>query len=234
MSEISPWTIRGLALPFDEETWFAGAWESVAPCAITLGAGNVGMFFASHSQQVPWASTGRSTLRLFTDERGLWFEGELANRPGGAELLASIGSGAVDGCSVYFASELRGREGVERGEPFRRILEARVDHISLCADPAYCGTGVWRADVDEYTLPARLRSLARQWVAADRKSQREHGRAPAGMRGGAATLAAGSVPRQDVPRRSKVPASVRAILADPEMEAAFHQGLRSASSLVRR
>lgn len=89
------------------------------------------------------SKTGRGTLRIGLDARGLWYEVDLPDTNAGRDLKVSLERGDVDQSSFGFAiKEDRWTKSAD-GTPLRTILKvARLFDCSPVCQPAYPDTSV--------------------------------------------------------------------------------------------
>jgi HK97 family phage prohead protease len=162
--------IRGYALPFNQPAYLSNTLlERVMPGAFRAqladGRRPIRLQAYSHDPAEPaMASTADGTLSLFEDEDGLGFEAEYepsAHRWGWG-IVRGMVSNAGMGCSVNFSRRVKGRRA-DGGAWVDTVAVAEIDHICICADPAYRGTRAWRADVLLDNAPERVRQLAARW-----------------------------------------------------------------------
>jgi HK97 family phage prohead protease len=212
---MTSWRLAGYALPWETETAFAGAVESVARGAIAPSARNIRLLFATHDGEArAYADTARGTLRIWNDEYGLAFEADIAaTLPGASSVARAVGEGMTTGASVYF----RQMTGSER-DGRRRIVSAAIDHITITAEPAYQETAVWLDDVPIRDRPQEVRASSIEYARHGRQHR---------------TCGKFSGPGQEsepVPsvfdRSPRVPASLNRLLADPAHAAAWQASMR--------
>jgi hypothetical protein len=110
---------------------------------------------ANHERR-QWPLGRWSVLR--EDAAGLYGEGKISKTQAGDEALELIRDGALDAFSVGFQVV---REGVDRGDNARLVLEARLHEVSLVAFPAYEGA-----------VLQGVRSLTPYDPSTDREKQR--------------------------------------------------------------
>lgn len=132
-------TIVGLAAPFNTPTDivdYAGAYsEIIAPGAFKRtiaerGPAKVKLLAQHDDQSFP---IGKA-VALREDTAGLVGEFRIAQTVRGEEALALIRDGVLDGLSIGFRT-VRDQWSPDRRE--RRLLEARLDEVSLVSHPAY-------------------------------------------------------------------------------------------------
>lgn len=91
---------------------------------------------------------GAGSLKIGTDERGLWYEFEAPDTQAGRDLLVSLARGDVDQSSFAFEVRKDGQEYRERAEGDVTIAErtikkvARLHDVSPVTYPAYNDTTV--------------------------------------------------------------------------------------------
>ncbi|MFB0875337.1 MULTISPECIES: HK97 family phage prohead protease [unclassified Sphingobium] len=134
----------------------------VQPGAFRLSAATTPLIFA-HDRGLQYASTGRKTLALWQDARGLAFEARLPMNNHSAGLIAGVRDGCYDQCSVEFQNEVSHFATIE-GERVKVIESALVGEISVCPEGACNATAVWLGNVLHDDLPHRMRPLARDWA----------------------------------------------------------------------
>src|SRR4051812_31603612 len=150
--------VRGYAAPFLQVQKAHGRHEFFDPQAFDQ------MLTASEEQQPVFLNFGDhdeppicSGVTLFTDDYGLGFTAAIP-----AESWRAIKPYIVGNCqyaSVNVTDEKSQPDRDSDGGYCRRIISATIDHITLCANPVYIGTGVWPRDVVG-AMPPRLARLA--------------------------------------------------------------------------
>lgn len=150
--------IRGLACPFSSPTWVRGVLEEVVCEAFKdVDGRSVEVHAFGHGGPVIAA---RGQVRLWQNEKGLFFQASLPADVGLSSILSLVRSGA--GCSVNFdGSSWRAYEGERSGYRYRTIFDADIDHIAIAHGAAYRSTAVWlKADEQHGRLPDGLRQIA--------------------------------------------------------------------------
>lgn len=88
------------------------------------------------------------TLKLTVDDKGLWFEAELANTTQGRDLFELLQRGDLDSCSFVFICKTDSWSYGEDGIPVREISEIYSLHdVSIVTNPAYSEARVLDAEL---------------------------------------------------------------------------------------
>lgn len=138
--------IQGYAAVWNEEPLDdTRGYGAMAPGSINIANGrNIELRLGLHNSIIPYARTRDHTLSFWNDDRGLcfsaWIDGDIR---GALAMHNAIARGDISGASWGAASFADLQLG---GEDGRRILHARIEEVTLCADPNYAGTGCWLAD----------------------------------------------------------------------------------------
>jgi uncharacterized protein len=129
-------TVRGLAAAYD----YPAHGEVIRSSAFTktLAESDDVRLLVNHDG-VPLARTKSGTLRLSSDDTGLWIEADLdPTNPTARELISAMERGDIDQMSFAFqmVKEKRDADGL------RNILEARLFDVSIVTFPWYDITSV--------------------------------------------------------------------------------------------
>jgi hypothetical protein len=160
-------SLRGLALPFEWAGFCYGRWEFFAAGALNAQLATqprVFLNFVDHA-----GPSIACPLQLFADRRGLFFKASIT-----AEVWDQIRAYMVNGTdrrSVGVSGLNRTESVLADGRRYVRIMEAAIDHVTICDDRAvYGGTGVWPGPEDRVgDLPPRLARLEAAWIGAWRR-----------------------------------------------------------------
>lgn len=167
-------TIRGYAIAFDRPVHVADEGHEV----VDRKAFDAMLSPKNRRVPVRWldhddtAQQVASDVHLFADDYGLGFSATLDVRSKAGRLNANWGvlsamtraAKPLDQCSVgEFEIAESATENVQ-GMSCRRIVEAKIGHITICDNAAYGRlTAVWRADVDLSAAPWRIQQMAARW-----------------------------------------------------------------------
>jgi HK97 family phage prohead protease len=143
--------VRGYAALYNTRSANFGTTDRPSHEVITRGAfdnvlaGDVVALFNHNSDIVLARSVnGSGTLKLGTDERGLWYEFEAPNTSAGNDLLESIKRGDINSSSFAFRVDEAGQTWTPEGAGTLRTIK-KVTHlfdVSPVTTPAYAATSV--------------------------------------------------------------------------------------------
>jgi uncharacterized protein len=147
--------VRGYAALFNSPSQNLGSEkyrfiETIAPGAFDEVLGDDVRALFNHDANLILARSkaGAGSLKVGSDERGLWYEFEAPDTQAGRDLLVSISRGDVDQSSFAFEVRKEGQEYHERTEGDVTIAErtikrvARLHDVSPVTYPAYQDTTV--------------------------------------------------------------------------------------------
>lgn len=167
-------TIRGYAAPFNRPMHVAGRGVEV----IDRGAfdhmlnkrGKIRVTWDSHADD---AEVLAHDAELFVDGYGLAFSCQVDMRSAGNgrrnwSIIRAITTcnNPADQCSVGGLAIAAERSDVVDGMPCTRVVQASIDHITICRDAAYGRfTACWPTHLPIEDAPWRVQELAAQWQA---------------------------------------------------------------------
>lgn len=166
-------TVAGYAVRYESESVPMRDWvgdefvEVIAKGAFddSLKRGTVIKALWSHDTAQVLGSTRNGTLRLRSDDEGIYFELDLPNTTIGNDAWESIRRGDVDGMSFGFwvLKEKWSREKRDGKTIYKRtILEGELVEVSPVAFPAYPATSVHVRSLDEYRESLRREMTRRK------------------------------------------------------------------------
>lgn len=167
--------IRGYAIPFDRTMSIVGEGVEV------VDRKAFDAMLAPKNSRVPlrWLEHDDDALQvasdvnsLFADDYGLGFSAVIDVRSKAGQLSANWSvlsamtrsAKPLDQCSVGGLEIGESRADKIHGIACRRIIKAKISHITICDNAAYRQfTAVWRADVDLSAAPWRIQEMAVRW-----------------------------------------------------------------------
>ena len=166
--------IEGYFAVFNQETeLFPGAFESVAPEAMSGIDGRDVRGLANHDTRLVMGRTKAGTMTLRTDTYGLYGRIRInENDTDALNLYARVERGDVDQCSFGFEITSEETEWRDDGTVHWRITGLDLHEVSVCTFPAYEGTSVQareaqyeresqrRLDTRRQQLKERMKKLA--------------------------------------------------------------------------
>ena len=137
-------TIHGRALPFHrtahDETHTHFCCDAFSQ---SLASGRTIRALLNHDATKELGDTREGSLRVWQDERWVWFSLRPRDTALGREVVEKVRAGKI-GVSIGY-SELAGHNGHHDLDPRHLITEAELGEISLTEDPAYPETSAWIA-----------------------------------------------------------------------------------------
>jgi len=131
-------TIRGYAAVYNSDSeWMGGFYEQIARGAFDDVLDNDTRAYFNHDENLLLGRVSSGTLRLSSDERGLYYEVDLPNTSYAKDLVELMKRGDVNQSSFAFLIESDRWE--ERDGKTYRIIEkvSRLLDVSPVAQPAY-------------------------------------------------------------------------------------------------
>ena len=131
-------TIRGYAAVYNSDSeWMGGFYEQIAKGAFDDVMDNDTRAYFNHDENLLLGRVSSGTLRLSSDERGLYYEVDLPNTSYAKDLVELMKRGDVNQSSFAFLIESDRWE--ERDGKTYRIIEkvSRLLDVSPVAQPAY-------------------------------------------------------------------------------------------------
>ena len=131
-------TIRGYAAVYNSDSeWMGGFYEQIAKGAFDEVMDNDTRAYFNHDENLLLGRVSSGTLRLSSDERGLYYEVDLPNTSYAKDLVELMKRGDVNQSSFAFLIESDRWE--ERDGKTYRIIEkvSRLLDVSPVAQPAY-------------------------------------------------------------------------------------------------
>lgn len=131
-------TIRGYAAVYNSDSeWMGGFYEQIAKGAFDEVMDNDTRAYFNHDENLLLGRVSSGTLRLGSDERGLYYEVDLPNTSYANDLVELMKRGDVNQSSFAFLIESDRWE--ERDGKTYRIIEkvSRLLDVSPVAQPAY-------------------------------------------------------------------------------------------------
>ena len=131
-------TIRGYAAVYNSDSeWMGGFYEQIATGAFDEVMDNDTRAYFNHDENLLLGRVSSGTLRLGSDERGLYYEVDLPNTSYANDLVELMKRGDVNQSSFAFLIESDRWE--ERDGKTYRIIEkvSRLLDVSPVAQPAY-------------------------------------------------------------------------------------------------
>ena len=134
--------MAGYAAVFNEASLPLPFIERIAPGAFakTLKETPDVRLLANH-EGLPMARTKNGTMRLYEDEKGLYFEAELANTQEARDLYTLVARGDVDQMSFAFRV-IRQKYNEDRSERLLTEVSLADGDVSIVTYPAYTATSV--------------------------------------------------------------------------------------------
>jgi len=134
--------MAGYAAVFNEASLPLPFIERIAPGAFakTLQETPDVRLLANH-EGLPMARTKNGTMRLYEDEKGLYFEAELANTQEARDLYTLVARGDVDQMSFAFRV-IRQKYNEDRSERLLTEVSLADGDVSIVTYPAYTATSV--------------------------------------------------------------------------------------------
>lgn len=170
MKADNPTKIEGYAAVFNSPTKIADAsgrtfTEIIRPKAFrkALDANPDIRALYNHDTNLILGRTKSGTLKLWEDDKGLFFSLDIPDTQAGRDLKVSVERRDIDGCSFAFVP-LKDRWGEKDGAPVRELLELELIEISPCVFPAYQRTSLdlrtARPNLSQYRLQLLRMELA--------------------------------------------------------------------------
>lgn len=131
-------TIRGYAAVYNSDSeWMGGFYEQIAKGAFDDVMDNDTRAYFNHDENLLLGRVSSGTLRLSSDERGLYYEVDLPNTSYAKDLVELMKRGDVNQSSFAFLIE-RDRWEERDGKTYRIIEKvSRLLDVSPVAQPAY-------------------------------------------------------------------------------------------------
>jgi len=162
--EMESRTVRGYAAVFDSESENLGSSqyqfrEMIQPGAFDTVMQDDVRALLNHDANFILARSkgGEGTLKIGTDERGLWYEFEAPDTQAGRDLLVSIRRGDIDQSSFSFTVEKDGQQWEEKQEGdgpivMKRTITkvSRLYDVSPVTYPAYPDASVALRSLEEF------------------------------------------------------------------------------------
>ncbi len=166
MIEGKPTTIAGYGALYDAPSVpELGFIERIMPGAFdNADISDVRMLW-NHNGDIILARSKNGTLRLSSDSRGLYYEGDVAETSWGKDALISVARGDVDQSSFAFSPDIEDEWGMDQaGQVYRNINRFKViSDVSPTAFPAYPQTKIDTRKLNEIrSTLAKPRSDAAQ------------------------------------------------------------------------
>ena len=137
--------IEGYFIRFNEETKLApGLLEEINPAAVNRSLSNNDIYaLFNHDSKSPLGRTGNGSLRLRSDENGLWGELTLnGDDPEAQSVYAKVRRGDINGCSFGFIPIREDIEHLDDGSVKFIVRDADIREVSIVTFPAYPTTHV--------------------------------------------------------------------------------------------
>ena len=167
-----PMTLEGYAALYDEETVVGGQRERIERGAFDGRLEDDVRLLFNHDNNMPFARTTNGTLKLTTDERGLYYKANIIDTQAGRDLYAMVQRGDVTQSSFAFSiSERSFDDGVMVIEKVGQLYD-----VSPVTYPAYEATSVVARKKVEPKQPQQdMRKYTLEDLQALRKQQaQEH------------------------------------------------------------
>lgn len=131
-------TIRGYAAVYNSDSeWMGGFYEQIAKGAFDEVMDNDTRAYFNHDENLLLGRVSSGTLRLSSDERGLYYEVDLPNTSYAKDLVELMKRGDVNQSSFAFLID-RDRWEERDGKTYRIIEKvSRLLDVSPVAQPAY-------------------------------------------------------------------------------------------------
>lgn len=131
-------TVRGYAAVYNSDSeWMGGFYEQIASGAFDSVLDNDTRAYFNHDENLLLGRVSSGTLRIGSDERGLWYEIDLPNTSYAKDLVELMKRGDVTQSSFAFLIE-RDRWEERDGKTYRIIEKvSRLLDVSPVAQPAY-------------------------------------------------------------------------------------------------
>jgi len=166
-------TLRGYAVPFSQTAHIGdGKLERFAPGAFAQmleRPKSIELRWDTHAEDAPrLANSTSGTLSFFEDSYGLGFVAKLSTRDHwNWSYLRSITQKtkpmslvSVGGLVIKSSR----RELLQLGTT-EVITSATIDHVTVCNDAAYRGTGCWPDHLPLDSAPSKIQQLDARWIA---------------------------------------------------------------------
>jgi HK97 family phage prohead protease/HK97 family phage major capsid protein len=167
-----PMTLEGYAALYDEETVVGGQRERIERGAFEGRLEDDVRLLFNHDNNMPFARTTNGTLKLTTDDRGLYYRANIIDTQAGRDLYAMVQRGDVTQSSFAFSiSERSFDDGVMVIEKVGQLYD-----VSPVTYPAYEATSVVARKKVEPKQPQQdMRKYTLEDLQALRKQQaQEH------------------------------------------------------------
>ena len=144
-------TVRGYAALYDSRSVNFGSpdrpsFEVIARGAFDSVLQNDVVCLLNHNSDIVLARSvnGSGSLKLGTDERGLWYEFEAPNTSAGNDLIESIKRGDINSSSFAFRVDESGQTWAKEGAGVLRTIKkiTALYDVSPVTMPAYPATSV--------------------------------------------------------------------------------------------
>lgn len=131
-------TIRGYAAVYNSDSeWMGGFYEQIAQGAFDEVLDNDVRAYLNHDENYLLGRVSSGTLRISTDERGLFYEVDLPNTTYANDLIELMKRGDINQSSFAFLID-RDRWEERNGKTYRIIEKvSRLLDVSPVAQPAY-------------------------------------------------------------------------------------------------
>lgn len=161
-------TLEGYAALYDEETVVEGQRERIERGAFAGRLEDDVRLLLNHDNNTPFARTKNGTLKLTTDENGLYYKADIIDTQAGRDLYAMVKRGDITQSSFAFSiSERSFDDGVMVIEKVGQLYD-----VSPVTYPAYEATTVVARKKEEPKPPkAKMRKYTLEDLQALRKQQ---------------------------------------------------------------
>jgi uncharacterized protein len=164
-----PMVLEGYAALYDEETVVGGQRERIQRGAFDGRLDDDVRLLLNHDKTVPFARTTNGTLKLTTDERGLYYKANVIDTQAGRDLYAMVKRGDISQSSFAFTIEKRRYdEGVMVIEKVGTLYD-----VSPCAFAAYSETSVTARKVEDKVETKQPQQDMRKYTLEDLQALRK-------------------------------------------------------------
>jgi len=159
--------IKG-SIPYNSSSEDLGFFEYLDPHCFdrTLKESKDIVVLYQHNEERPLARTKNGSLRFNNTENALEFEFDVPDTTDGNDLLTMVRSGLISGCSFGFTA-IRDRWEEKVGNRIRRVLEARLFHISPVTTPAYSESSLYCRSLSRALDGKELNDMDKEEIKAE-------------------------------------------------------------------
>lgn len=155
-------TLSGHAATFKTYARIGGGWEGIARTGFDQVLKDDVPALINHDMNLVLARTSSGTLKLATDDSGLYFEAQLGQQTYARDLRESVQRGDISGCSFGFVpGQVEHRKAKDGHQLRMHTRMKRLLDVSPVTYPAYEGTDVLlrTLELEEFHESSRSRLI---------------------------------------------------------------------------